>query len=101
MHLVHRDDPARTAAVEPAPGPALVLHHTDPKGKRRKKTFKAGGKRKDDLVAIWFKLLRFASKEGWVAPAPQPPGPVTWLNYHHLDSYGSLAFCLDHHNRAV
>lgn len=95
MRFVHRDDPQRTATVEPAPGPALVLHHTDARGKRRRKTFKAGGKRKDDMVAIWYKLLRFASKEGWTAPEPQDDGPLTWLTFHHLDSYGTLAFTLD------
>lgn len=46
-------------------------------------------------MAIWYKALRVASKEGWVAAAPQGDGPIDWLLYHHLDSYGSSAFTLD------
>ncbi|MCO4746633.1 MAG: hypothetical protein KC912_17695 [Proteobacteria bacterium] len=87
MLFSHRDDPNRTASIDPKQGvaDAFVALHTDAAGKSRKKTFKNG----------YHAALRFLlNKEGYIVRGPQD-GRIRWMTRLMMNYYGEIGHGVD------
>lgn len=102
MRLTHRTERSRTAVVEQQKGGTLLFTYADAAGKERKKTFKPKGGGLAALAGEWLKLLRMATRDGFVATAPQDAdGPVRWLVFNDGPYTGQQCFAVDRANDCV